>query len=291
MKIATALYPIEWHRDLAAYQAKLAQWVQDAAENGTDLVVFPEYAGIEAVLLGEPDPTGTDRDWAKASAGAAAGMMSVWSDLAERFGLYILAGSGPAKSQTGYVNRSRVFGPGGISGHQDKRMLTPWEKANTPLGPGSHLSVFETSFGRLAIAICYDAEFPRLIEGANPDILLIPACTDTRAGAERLRVAARARALESQCVTVLSSTVGPVPFCAYLDENFGYAGVYAPPDNGFPETGVLAEQPFNQSGWVYAEFDFGRLAQLRKRADAPLRADALGLINSPIKPGTIHLKP
>ncbi len=49
MKIATAAYPLDPLTNWAEYAAKIESWVSDAAGNGADLLVFPEYGAMELV--------------------------------------------------------------------------------------------------------------------------------------------------------------------------------------------------------------------------------------------------
>lgn len=58
MKIATATYPIDWHDNWASYEAKISQWVADAARSGADLLVFPEYGAMELASLAGADAAG-----------------------------------------------------------------------------------------------------------------------------------------------------------------------------------------------------------------------------------------
>ena len=291
MKIAAALYPIAWHVSFDAYAAKVTAWVEEAAGEGADLLVFPEYAGVEAALLGPPEPDRAGRDWVRVSAPSSTGTMAFWSGLARTHGVHILAGSGSCRTDTGFYNRARLFTPNGQDAHQDKIMRTPWERANTSLTGGAEHCVFDTTLGRIGVLVCYDAEFPELARALGADVLIVPACTDSPAGAERLRIAARARALENQCITVLSSTTGLVPACDFLDLNHGYAGIYTPPDCGFPASGILAESGLDQPGWVYGSFELGALAQARGTADAPLARDRDMLPDPPKTPRPIDLKP
>ncbi len=291
MRIATSVYPLEWHETYDAYLDKLSGWVNEAAGNGADLVVFPEYAGVESALLGRPDLARADRDWVRVASPGSSGMMKFWHDLACDLKLHILAGTGPCRTDAGFVNRARLFAPNDVNGYQDKQILTPWERTQTSLAAGDGFSVFETTWGRIGVLICYDAEFPELARALEADILLVPACTDTRAGAERLRTACRARALENQCFVVLSSSSGSVPACDIVDENRGFAGIYTPPDKGFPDTGVLAESALDEAGWVYAEVDLEALEASRSAADAPLRQDVTEIAKPFKTPSVIHLKP
>jgi predicted amidohydrolase len=116
------------------------------------------------------------------------------------------------------------------------------------------------------VLICYDAEFPlpaRALAEAGVAVIAIPSCTEGRAGAERVRIAARARALENQCITVNAPLIGAAPWCPPVADNTGRAGIYGPPDLGFPEDGILAEGGWDSPGWVAADIDLAAIARVR----------------------------
>ncbi len=52
MKIATSAYPLSWFNSFADYEAKLTKWVEEAAGQGAQLLVFPEYGAMELASLG-----------------------------------------------------------------------------------------------------------------------------------------------------------------------------------------------------------------------------------------------
>jgi predicted amidohydrolase len=102
----------------------------------------------------------------------------------------------------------------------------------------------------------------RLIE-AGAELLLVPSCTDTLAGHNRVSLSCRARALENQCFVVHAVTVGAAPWSLALDENHGAAAVVAPVDLGFPSDGVLAQGALDAPCWLHAELDLEALAYVR----------------------------
>jgi predicted amidohydrolase len=79
-----------------------------------------------------------------------------------------------------------------------------------------------------------------------------------------VRVGAQARALENQCVVVQAPLVGTAPWSASIDVNVGAAGIYAPPDRGLPDDGVLAQGDWNAAQWLYADVDPARLDAVRR---------------------------
>ncbi|WEF24604.1 carbon-nitrogen hydrolase family protein [Paracoccus sp. S3-43] len=265
MRIAAAAYPIDWFDSFADYQAKLTRWVADAA--GADLLVFPEYGAMELASLGGRAVAGdleaslheVARHWPQVQA--------LHLDLAARHGCHILGASGPVFAGPLPVNRAVLYGPQGIIGHQDKQIMTRFEREEWDVTGAPGLRVFETALGRIGVLICYDSEFPllgRVLARAGAELLLVPSCTDTVAGFNRVRIGAMARALESQCVVVQAPTVGACDWMPALDVNRGRAAIYGPPDGFWPETGIIAEGPMDQPGWVTADVDLARVADSRR---------------------------
>jgi predicted amidohydrolase len=83
------------------------------------------------------------------------------------------------------------------------------------------------------------------------------------AGYSRVEVAARARALENQCFVGVAPLVGEAAWSPATDINVGAAGLYGPPDLGFPPDGILARGELNRPGWVYGEIDPAAVARVR----------------------------
>ena len=63
---------------------------------------------------------------------------------------------------------------------------------------------------------------------------------------------------------VQSVLVGEAPWSEAIDVNVGAAGVFGPPDLGFPPDGVLALGEPNRPAWVYASLDRRRVAEVRR---------------------------
>ena len=166
-----------------------------------------------------------------------------------------------------YRNRCWLVEPDGRVRHQDKLQMTRFENETWHITRGEELRVFDTALGRLGICVCYDIEFPlfaRRLAEAGVGIVLVPSCTDTTAGWHRVRIGARARALENQFFVVQSPTVGSAPWSAAVDENTGAAAVFTPVDRGFPADGVLAEGALDAPQWVYADLDTAASASVRR---------------------------
>ncbi len=259
MKIAAAAYPIDWFDSFDAYAAKLARWVSDA---DADLLVFPEYGAMELASLSGRAVAGDLEASLHAVAALDPQVRALHADLAARHGCHIRGASGPAFDGARPVNRAVLYGPDGVIGHQDKQIMTRFEREEWHVTGAPGLRIFDTTLGRIGILICYDSEFPllgRVLAQAGAQLLLVPSCTDTVAGFSRVRIGAMARALESQCVVVQAPTVGPCDWMPALDENRGRAAIYGPPDGFWPETGIIAEGEMDAPGWVRATADLSRV--------------------------------
>ena len=141
--------------------------------------------------------------------------------------------------------------------------------------PGDALEVFDTPHGRLGVAVCYDSEFPlyaRAQVEAGARLLLVPSCTDTEAGATRVRVGCQARALENQIAVAQAVTAGEAPWSPALDVNTGRAALYVPSDRGLPQDGVLARADAD-AAWLIADLDLDALDAARAAGQVANRAD------------------
>lgn len=267
MRVAAAAYPMDFLDSWVAYEQKLTRWVSEAASAGADLLVFPEYGAMELATLAGRD-TALDLE---ASLHAVSERIPDVDDLHARLarahGVHVLAASAPVfDAELGQrpVNRARFFAPDGSMGVQDKQIMTRFEREDWGVVGGGPLHLFDTALGKIGILICYDSEFPLLGRAmAEADLILVPSCTEALTGYSRVRIGAMARALENQCVTVMSSTVGSCDWSEAVDENTGMGGIFGPPDTGFPATGVIAEGRLNQPGWTYADVDLERIAHVR----------------------------
>lgn len=267
MKIATSAYPLDFLASWADYAAKIEDWVAKAAGQGAELLVFPEYAAMELTTLAGEDTAAHEENCMIAVSDRMDDANALHADLATKYGVHICSASAPvydAAQGPRPVNRAHLFTPTGAMAYQDKQIMTRYERDGMDVVGGGPLRLFDTTLGKIGILICYDSEFPLLGRALHDaDLILVPSCTEALAGYSRVRIGAMARALETQCVTVMSSIVGEAPWCPHVDANTGMGGVFGPPDTGFPQTGILAEGQMNQPGWTYAEVDPGAIAHVR----------------------------
>lgn len=269
MKIAAAKYRIDAPPDFESFAAKQRMLLEAARRAGAQCAVLPEYLALE---LSAMQPPAVRADLV-ASLAALQPLCDAWialyADLARVTGLVLQPGTFLTDIGGGrYRNRAWWFTPDGRRGFQDKLQLTAFEKHTGVIDGGDALTVFDAGGVRAGIAVCYDAEFPLPVRAqceAGARVLLVPSCTDTDAGATRVRVGCLARALENRMFVVQAVTAGLAEWSPALDVNTGEATVYAPMDRGLPADGVLATTRGDEP-WAIADLDFAALDASRATA-------------------------
>lgn len=269
VKIATAQYDISFLDSWQDYQTKIARWVDEAAANGAKILLFPEYFSMElASLFGQPVYSSLSKQLA-AMQTVHDDFVALFKGLAQQHQCIIQAGTFPVAIADGiYRNRAYLFMADGQYDFQDKLMMTRFENEQWLIKGGQDIKCFATEYGKIAINICYDSEFPLLARNqveAGCVLILVPSCTDTTAGFHRVKIGCQARALENQCYVVQSSLVGLAEWSEAVDVNVGTAAVYTPVDRGFPDNGILAEGVHNAVQWVFAEISPSACATVREQ--------------------------
>ncbi len=287
LRVATLAWKIERSVSVEAFAARLERWLSEARAAGAQLILLPEYAAVEvgATVAGG---RGAAAELAETVARAEA-IEAAMASAAARHGIWLVGGSLPVREGEHVVNRATLFTPDGKRAVQRKCTVTRFEAELWGVSAAGEPCAIDTPWGRLGIAICYDCEFPPIVRAlikAGVWLVLVPACTDTPAGATRVTISARARAIENQVFVAVAPTVGAAPWCESLDRNHGRAGIYGPADRGFPADGVIAESCPDTPGLVVADLDPEAIARVRRdgavrnHADWP-RGDLRAVVVSP----------
>lgn len=291
VRVAAAQYSLDSAVSYDDLQRKLDRWVGKAAAKKARLLVFPEFVGMEFVALNDlrrlPDrrsptrhtlgplpviPATRRKDvslkWETATVQKSLSVfLAVYSELARKYGVYILAGTLPVTQADGNLrNRAYFFAPDGNAGFQDKLVPTRWESECWQIVGGEQICVFDTDFGPVGITICYDVEFPLIARRqteAGARIVLAPSCCNSTRGFHRVRIGAHARALENQAYVVQAVMVGETEWSSVIGEAVGLAGVYCPPDLGPQVDGVIEQATSKSPQWIFADLDLAAVDRIR----------------------------
>lgn len=191
--------------------------------------------------------------------------LDLMRDLANKWKVFLVGGSHPTLREGKLFNTAYLFTPDGGVYAQDKIHRTRWEREKWDTDHGDKLHLFTTPYGKIAILICYDIEFPelaRMVSEAEADILFVPSCTDDRQGFLRVRYCCHARAIENQVYVAMTSTVGSLPVEG-LGVHYGQAGIISPSDFPFSRDGIAAEGTPNMEQIVVADVNLDNLLKNR----------------------------
>lgn len=276
LRVASLQYWIRPIRSFEEFGEQAEGWVRNAADYKAQLVLFPEYFTVQLLSLGDlrrPLP-----EQLQDIAGYAAQFDELFATLSKRYQIMVAAGSLPVRGPGGELfNECHLFSPTGARGVQGKVHMTRFEKEDFKISSWSpqKVRVFESEHARVAVAICYDVEFPELVRAAalqGAQLLLVPSCTDDRQGYLRVRYCAQARAVENQIYVVQSSTVGGLPQAPAACLNYGQAALLTPSDYGFARDGILAEGVPGHETMVVGDLDLKWLEESRAQGTVlPLR--------------------
>ncbi len=266
IRVAAAQYFVRPVRTFEQFAEQVEAVVEVVAGYRCRLLVLPEYFTMQLLTL--HDIRRPIAELVLEVAGHRDRFVELMRDLARQHGLYIVAGTIPAMDDGDdrVFNDAYFFSPSGDFDVQGKLHMTRFEREEWHVSPRNRLKVFETDFGRLAIAICYDVEFPELVRAAahqGVHLLAVPSNTDDRKGFLRVRYCAHARTIENQLYVLHSPTVGTLPRVADMSLNYGQAAILTPSDYPFARDGILAEGVLNQEDIVIGELDMHAIEEAR----------------------------
>jgi len=266
--IAAAQYPITEHASFDYWKSHVERWVADAVRQNAQLLLFPEYGAMELVSIFSEEIRNNIRQQVYELNSIKNDFCSVFADLAKKYNTIIVAPSIPVIEAGRNVNRVHVFSPKGLVGYQDKFFMTRFENEEWGIQSAvKNLTLFEASWGSFGIQICYDVEFPlgsRILSSAGASLIVAPSCTETKRGATRVHIGARARALENQIYLAVSQTVGEAQWSPAVDINYGFSALYCTPDIDFPEEGIISAREPQNEGWLIQSVDFTKIEMVRK---------------------------
>ncbi len=269
LRVASLQYFIRPVQRFEQFAEQVEALVWTAKDYKAKLLVFPEYFTCQLLTLNDTKMTISQQ--IRHLARLEGRIVELMQRLARESGMYIVGGTLPAvdppDEQTVY-NECYLYSPGGEWDVQGKLHMTRFEKEEWLVSPHKKLKVFETELGKLAITICYDAEFPELARAAAKEgayLLIVPSCTDDRQGFLRVRYCAQARAIENQMFVVHACTVGSLPTVPAVSLNYGQASILTPSDFAFARDGIVAEGQPNLETMVIGDLDMQRIADSRER--------------------------
>ena len=183
------------------------QIVRKAASAGAQVICLPE-------IWNAPYDMGRMHNYTEPSDGATAYYMS---ELAKENHVYLIGGSIPEKDSLNRFNTSLVFDPVGncIAKHRKVHLFDvdveggPYYKESDVFRAGNSITVFDTEFGKMGLAICFDVRFPQMFKEMADQgchLIFLPASFTETTGAAHWETLVRSRALDNQLYVAACAT-------------------------------------------------------------------------------------
>lgn len=233
---------------------KAVSMVRMAAAAGADIVALPE-------MFSCPYSNKYFRDYAEAEDGETVQRLSA---LAKEEKIYLVGGSIPELDSDRVYNTSFIFGKNGeILGKHRKVHLFDIDveggirfMESETLTPGEDVTVFDTEFCKVGVAICYDVRFPEMtrkmaLEGAK--LVILPAAFNMTTGPVHWDLTMRARALDNQ---IYFAAVSPARDMEGPYQAWGNSCIADP-------WGQFAAHTDETEGILFGEIDLGRVEKIR----------------------------
>ena len=275
IRVASLQYYIRPVKSFDDFAQQVEALIETAVDYKVKLLVFPEYFTVQLLTLSQIKRPIAEQ--IRDLAGQEERIVNFMSEMSRKHKIIIVGGTLPAinNEKNKILNKCYVYAKDGSPHVQAKLHMTRFEKEEWLVSAGSRLRIFETDFGKFAVNICYDVEFPEIARAAarlGAHFLVVPSCTDDRHGYLRVRYCAQARAIENQMYVIHSPLVGSIPTVPAVSLNYGQAAIYTPSDYSFSRDGLLAEGAVNQESMVIGDINLTLIEESRKTGTVlPLR--------------------
>jgi len=229
--------------------------IAGAADKGARVVVLPEmfncpYENEAFPVFSESYPGGET--------------IAMLRETAADRKVYIIGGSIPEEEENRIYNTCFIFGPDGnlLARHRKAHLFDVELKEglvfreSDVLSRGDGITVVDTGFGRIGVAICYDIRFPEVarimaLQGAK--VMVVPAAFNMITGPAHWEVTLRTRALDNQ-LYVAGAAPARDEQASYVA--YGHSMLVDP-------WGRVVESLDEKEGIIIAEIDQDRLEQVR----------------------------
>ena len=250
-----AVLQLRTETDYDETMAKARRMLADAAARGTDVAVLPEMFACPY-----------DRAWFKRFAarghGETVAALSAW---AKEFGLILVGGSVPEREGERLYNTSFVFDAQGsmLARHRKIHLFDvdlpgmSFHESHT-FSPGGEVTTFETPFGTMGLAVCFDLRFPELframaVRGAK--VIFLPAQFNLTTGPAHWELSLRSRAVDNELFLVGASAAR---YEGFSYECWGHSTVVDP-------LGTVIASCDETEQILYSELDLGRIDTVRQQ--------------------------
>lgn len=263
VRVGAVQYQLRRVATFDEFASQVEFFVDAAADYQCDFLAFPELFTLELLpLVKSRRPGQAARELAKFTPQ----YLELMTTLAVRYAVNIIGGSNFKLDGGRLFNVAYLFRRNGTICEQPKLHITPSEKRWWGVEGGKSMDVFDTDRGRIAIAVCYDIEFPEVARVAakkGAQIVFVPFNTDSRPAYVRVRSCAQARCIENHLYVVVSGCTGNLRRVENADIHYAQSAILTPVDVSFARDGVAAECDPNVETLIVQDLDIEQLRRHR----------------------------
>ena len=264
VRVACVQYQMRTIDSFETFQQNTSFFVEAASDYRTDFLLFPELITNQLLPLLESKRPGLA---ARELDRFTDQYVAHFTQLAIRNNVNIIGGTHLTVEDERLYNVAYLFRRDGSVDKQYKLHITPAEARWWGVSAGDEVRVFDTDRGKIAIAICYDVEFPEYARRARQlgaRVLFVPYNTDLRSSHVRVRTCAQARCIENNLYVVLGGMTGNLPLVDGADVHWAQSAILTPSDIPFERDGVAVEATPNVEALLVHELDLELLRRTER---------------------------
>ena len=250
-----AICQLRTELDRSETMDKAARMLREAASKGAELAVLPE-------MFNCPYAGKYFRDFAALGHEETVEALSAW---ARENRIWLAGGSVPEREGEKLYNTCFVFDDRGELRARHRKIHLfdidapgmRFRESNT-FTPGQEITVFDTPWGKMGAAICFDVRFPELFRAMarrGARLILLPAQFNMTTGPVHWESTLRIRAVDNE---VFLAAASAARYEGFSYECWGHSLVSDP-------WGTLIAAADEKEQILYADIDFARVEEVRRQ--------------------------
>ena len=234
---------------------KAERMIKQAADNGAEVVALPE-------MFSCPYDKRYFKSFAAMGHEKTVEHMKRW---AKENGIILVGGSVPESDGGKLYNTCFVFDEKGeqIARHRkihlfDVDIPGMRFKESNNFEPGDDITVFDTKFGKMGCAVCFDLRFPELFRAMamrGAELIIVPAQFNMKTGPSHWEMTLKMRAVDNEVFVVGCSAA---KYEGFSYECWGHSAIVSP----FGEVLTSCDE---KEQIIYSDIDLNRVGEVRRQ--------------------------
>ncbi len=254
-KFKLAVVQLRTELNLDKTMEKAEHMIKEAADNGANVVVLPE-------MFSCPYDKQYFKSFAALGHENTVKHMESW---AGENGIILVGGSVPERDGERLYNTCFVFNEKGeqIARHRkihlfDVDIPGMRFKESNNFEPGDEITVFDTEYGKMGCAVCFDLRFPELFRAMavrGAEVIIVPAQFNMKTGPAHWEMTLKMRALDNE---VFLAGASAARYEGFSYECWGHSAIVSP-------YGEVLSSCDEKEQIIYSDIDLNRVEEVRRQ--------------------------